>query len=108
MNLMRKIIWPKKAIFILFIFVLISPLGILANGDAWGEWDVSKWNVSNTWVEKASNLAYIWIAPFPDYTLPNLEEGIFSYLGYIVSAITGIIILLLATYLIIHLVVAKK
>ena len=108
MNLMRKITWPKKAILILFIFALLSPLGILTNGDAWGEWDISEWNVPNTWLKKASNLAYIWTAPFPDYTLPNLEEGFLPYLGYIVSAVIGIIILLVITYLIIHLMVTKK
>ena len=108
MNLRGKSIWPKKAILILFIFILVSPLGILANGDAWGEWDISEWNVSGAWIKKASNLAYIWTAPFPDYTLPNLEGGFSSYLGYIVSAILGVLILLLLTYLMIHLVVAKK
>ena len=108
MNSKKEFVWPKKPILILIIFMFLSPLGMLASGAAWGEWDVTEWHVPNNWVEKASSLAHIWMAPLPDYSIPNLNKGALPYLGYIVSAIIGVILLVAITYLISYLMVMKK
>jgi cobalt/nickel transport protein len=87
----------RKAIVVLAILILLTPLGLLAPGTAWGEWDISEWNVSESWKSVAEKMANIWSAPLPDYNLPGWEEGALPYLGYIISAIIGVVLIVLIT-----------
>jgi cobalt/nickel transport system permease protein len=92
------------------LFMLLSPLGLLAAGTAWGEWSAEDFadpagraaiatasgnfappaNVP-TGFEKLSNL---WNAPFPDYAPSFIQNQNF---GYILSAMmgTGLIVLII-------------
>jgi hypothetical protein len=100
--------WPRKAIIVMIIFIILTPLGILATGEAWGEWDISEWPVSNSWKNVATKIASIWSAPLPDYNIPSWESGILPYIGYIVSGVIGVIILIFVTYFIGYLIVRRK
>ncbi|MEI7845224.1 MAG: cobalt transporter CbiM [Chloroflexota bacterium] len=82
----------------LIILILASPLGLLAPGTAWGEWGTNE--LSNmglktipTGLEKLSTL---WGAPLAGYDLPILGN---TNLGYLLSAITGIILIALFVWL---------
>jgi len=87
----------RKAIVVLAILILLTPLGLLAPGEAWGEWSIEDWNVSESWKSVAEKMANIWSASLPDYNLPGWEEGALPYLGYIISAIIGVILIVLIT-----------
>lgn len=66
------------------ILALLSPLGLILPevfkaGDAWGEWGL---------------FPGIWNAPMPDYAFKGREQGGLAglSLGYIVSAVIGIVV----------------
>lgn len=71
--------------------VVITPLGLLAPGTAWGEWgaeELTKLGLS--FVPKGlSHLSGLWSAPMPDYDLPALGN---VSMGYILSAVVGVLI----------------
>jgi cobalt/nickel transport protein len=81
----------RKYIMILFILAIISPLGLLAQGTAWGEWGPEDMTQLLGYVPQGINQAQEWWkAIFPDYTIPYFgEEKIFESIGYICSAIIG-------------------
>lgn len=86
----------------LAVLMLITPLGLLAAGEAWGEWDAQEF--SNPEARQAiatasghvqppthapeglEKLSSIWTAPFPDYAPTFLKS---KNLGYILSAMFG-------------------
>ena len=90
--------WPKRAIIVMAIFIILTPLGILATGEAWGEWDISDWPVPKSWKSIATRIARIWNAPFQDYSLPSWNSGALQYIGYIISAVIGTVILIAVVY----------
>ncbi|MFH0917647.1 MAG: PDGLE domain-containing protein [Candidatus Omnitrophota bacterium] len=97
------------------ILILLSPLGLLLPehfkaGTAWGEWGINEIKKLAGYVpqgfEKLSNL---WNAPMPDYAFKGWEEKGLPHLSfaYIISAIVGIILVVLAILLIGKLLVKK-
>ncbi len=78
--------------------IVASPLGLLAPGTAWGEWGTQQLkhlgfqNVP-TGLEKLSGL---WGAPLARYDVPALGN---ANLGYILSAVLGIVIVALVIWL---------
>jgi cobalt/nickel transport system permease protein len=88
--------------------MLLTPLGLLAAGTAWGEWSAEDFRKTETrqQIEQASGQQYalekpptglerlskVWTAPIPDYAPSFLKS---EKLGYILSAMfgTGLIIL---------------
>ena len=74
------------------LLALLSPLGLLAVGGAWGEWDIAtiqeKIGFRPRGMEKAVREAPA--APIPDYEVPGLpEEGAGPGIGTIISALIG-------------------
>ena len=79
------------------IFILLSPLGLLASGTAWGEWDPKELAELDFMgkplgyipqgMEKGFNLDVL----FPDYAINGLPE----WFAYILSAIIGTAILVI-------------
>ena len=81
---------------------MLTPLGLLAGGSAWGEWSASQLADPAARQEMASaslrqapppvppagleRLATVWTAPFPDYAPPFLRS---RALGYVLSAMFG-------------------
>jgi len=89
----------------LALLALLSPLGLLASGSAWGEWSAS---------ELAGKLGFVpsgmtaggnsWSAPLGGYGLSNLS----SNAGYVLSAFAGIVIILAAFWLLERLLSANR
>jgi cobalt/nickel transport system permease protein len=82
--------------------MLLTPLGILAAGTAWGEWgtrDFSDPQMRQQIAASSGNIAppsqqpqglarlsSLWSAPFPQYAPPFLRRPAF---GYVMSAVFG-------------------
>ena len=86
----------------LAMLMILTPLGLLAAGTAWGEWTPADWRDSakRATIQRASGdaptpaeppaglarLSAFWTAPMPDYAPPLFRQPAF---GYILSALTG-------------------
>ena len=75
----------------LVFLALVSPLGLLAPGTAWGEWSTRElarlgFKSIPAGMEKISGL---WGAPMARYNLPVLGN---TSLGYLLSAVVGILV----------------
>ncbi len=82
----RYHLWPAWAA--LFLLALATPVGLLAQGDAWGEWGSDALGETLGFVpaglarlEEARLPAWL-----PDYTVPGLSEPA----GYVLTALLGI------------------
>jgi cobalt/nickel transport system permease protein len=85
----RRLRWVWAGVAIL---VLATPLGLLAPGTAWGEWttrELARLGIQSipTGMQKLSGL---WGAPLARYNLPVLGN---ASLGYLLSAILGILVI---------------
>ena len=87
-----------KPLYILIaILIVLTPLGLLASGTAWGEWGVDEMAslVSNgkmlgytpAGMEKGFSLASL----FPDYSMTGMPE----WIGYILSAVVGVALIVI-------------
>jgi cobalt/nickel transport system permease protein len=86
----------------LALLMILTPLGLLAAGTAWGEWGAEEFGDEKARLEIAQQamghplptaappgwhkLSQIWSAPLPDYAPPFLRNESF---GYILSAMLG-------------------
>ncbi len=77
---------------------LITPLGLLAPGTAWGEWSTHE--LTRMGMKDIPNgmekLAGVWGAPLARYNLPALGN---TSLGYVLSALVGILIVVVIVWL---------
>lgn len=77
---------------VLAALALLSPLGLLAAGTAWGEWGVGEvQSLVGAVPSGLERLGGVWSAPLPDYSLPFLHN---ATVGYIASAVLGIALLI--------------
>lgn len=92
----------------LAVLAILTPLGILAVGSAWGEWSVSDFlhpetrqQIANASAGQAppsqppaglQRLAPLWTAPFSRYAPPFLTN---SALGYMLSALIGMVLIII-------------
>lgn len=67
--------WPVYAL--LGALICAVPVGLIATGTAWGEWDVTEIGI-----QKKFDFASL----FPDYSVNGLPE----FAGYILSAVIGV------------------
>ena len=90
----------RKYIIIILFLIIISPLGLIAEGTAWGEWGSDDLKEVLGFVpigiERAEELSK---AIFPDYTIPFLGKNLESF-SYILSAIIGTFLVFSLTFLI--------
>jgi cobalt/nickel transport system permease protein len=89
----------------LAILVLAAPLGLLAPGTAWGEWgmeELVRLGIKSipAGLEKLST---IWGAPLAGYDLPILGN---ASLGYVLSALLGILVVALVVWLFMRLLIS--
>lgn len=91
----------------LAVLAILTPLGILAVGSAWGEWSVSDFlhpesrqQIANASAGQApplqppaglQRLAPLWTAPFSRYAPPFLKN---AALGYMLSAMVGMALII--------------
>ncbi|MEN6350287.1 MAG: PDGLE domain-containing protein [Syntrophomonas sp.] len=83
----------KKLWLGLIALVILSPLGLIAAGTAYGEWSLEELIKEVGFVPKGlEKLADLWShAPMPDYAVPGLEGSFVSSAGgYMISAVVGI------------------
>jgi cobalt/nickel transport protein len=97
------------------ILALISPLGIILPkwfnaGGAWGEWGLEEIEKLAGFVpEGMKHLAEKWKAPLPDYALPIQSKGLLvESLGYVLSALIGIALVVGVMYIITKLLGGRK
>jgi cobalt/nickel transport system permease protein len=79
------------------VLMLLTPLGILAAGTAWGEWSPKELPPVATQARAATSaaavpaglqrLSNLWTAPFPEYAPSFVRSRSF---GYLLSAMFGI------------------
>jgi cobalt/nickel transport system permease protein len=68
------------------LLMLLTPLGILAGGTAWGEWSPSQANAAGA-STGLQRLADVWTAPIPNYAPQFVKSPSF---GYLLSAMFGV------------------
>lgn len=69
--------------------MILTPLGILAAGSAWGEWAPDAFRSPPAGMQR---LAGFWVAPMPRYAPAFLKS---AQLGYLLSAMTGVGLIIL-------------
>lgn len=89
------------------ILVLVSPLGLIipalfGAGGAWGEWGLEEIEKLVGYVPAGmKKVSDTWKAPLPNYTVPGQSRGIVGEsLGYIMTAVIGVMLTAGAAYLI--------
>ena len=90
------------------ILALLAPLGLILPehfkaGSAWGEWGAEKMQKLVGYIPQGlAKLSSLWNAPLPDYAFKGWEEKGLSQLSfaYIISAVVGIVIIVLIVLLI--------
>ena len=78
----------KKIRYVLIALVVLSPLGLLAEGTAFGEWSADELAEMMNNVPAGIENGFSFEALFSDYTIPGTNIAI----GYILSAITALLI----------------
>lgn len=91
----------------LVVLAIVTPLGLLAPGTAWGEWgseELTQLGLKQipSGLERLSSL---WGAPLADYELPWLAN---ANLGYVISAVVGIVVVALVVWLFSMLLVSRR
>lgn len=83
------------------VLVILAPIGLVSTGTAWGEWGTDEIQAKLGYVPSGlERLSQVWKAALPDYSIPGLNKGIFhSSLGYILSAIVGIIFISMVIFI---------
>ena len=90
------------------ILIVLSPVGLFLPehfkaGSAWGEWGPDEVKELIGYIPQGlEKLSSFWNAPIPDYAFQGWEEKGLQYLSfaYIVSAVLGIGISILAVFVI--------
>jgi cobalt/nickel transport system permease protein len=85
---------PRRLWWAVGFLLLLTPLGVLATGTAWGEWSASELQNSRPQIAAASRhqeppsavpaglgkLASLWTAPFPGYAPDFIKNPVLGYL----------------------------
>ncbi|MGV8084558.1 MAG: cobalt transporter CbiM [Coriobacteriia bacterium] len=67
--------------------ILLSPIGVLAEGTAWGEWDTEQLQGALGYVPAGlGKLSTLWTAVMPDYSTPGVGNAM---IGYLIAALVG-------------------
>ena len=82
----------------LAVLIVASPLGLLAPGTAWGEWGTEQLSAMGlkSIPSGLQQLSGLWGAPLSGYDLPLLGN---ANLGYIFSAVLGIVVVSIVVWL---------
>ena len=80
----RSMRWLWAAVGVL---ILLTPIGVLAPGTAWGEWSPEEITGRIGYVPSGfEKLGSLWKAAMPDYATPGVSN---TLLGYLIAAIVG-------------------
>jgi cobalt/nickel transport system permease protein len=88
--------WLRGLWVALVVLIFLAPIGLLAPGTAWGEWNSKKLAAMGlSFVPKGlSQLEGLWGAPLRGYSIPLLGN---ASLGYIISAAVGVVVISVVT-----------
>ncbi len=87
----------RKLWIALLIMMLLSPLGLIATGTAFGEWGLDELQEEVGFIPQGlARLADFWQhSPMPDYSVPGAGDTfIQSAGGYMLSAAVGILLVI--------------
>ncbi len=85
----------KISIVAIIVLIILVPIGLIASGTAYGEWDTSYLNQTLGYIPSGlgSMAGHIWHAPLDGYDLPGQHDTIWTQMpGYYISAIIGIVV----------------
>jgi len=83
----------KKMAVALMVLVILTPLGLLAVGETFGEWGNEEIEEKLGYVPSGlEGLSSMWSAPMPDYAFSGDESTSGTVAAYLLSAIIGILI----------------
>jgi cobalt/nickel transport system permease protein len=81
-----------KPLYILIaVLAVLSPIGLLASGSAWGEWGIDEIKKLTGYIPRGMGKGFSFSSPLPNYAVGNISPVI----GYILSAAAGIAILII-------------
>jgi cobalt/nickel transport system permease protein len=80
------------------VLVVLSPIGLLAPGTAWGEWGAEELtSLGLSFIPRGlEKLSGLWGAPMPDYDIPALGN---TSISYVLSAMAGVILTIIIVWL---------
>ena len=92
---------------LVLILIILSPLGLFMPeyfkaGAAWGEWGADEIREMVGYIPQGlARLSEIWSAPIPDYSFRGWEEAdlLKQSIAYIISAVTGIVAVIILTFI---------
>ncbi len=88
---------------LLAVFIAAVPLGLLASGGAFAEWDKGELRKKLGYVPKGfARLGGHWHGLLPDYSW-NGASGVWTVVSYVVSALVGVAVLSAIVWLVIRL-----
>ena len=87
--------WQPLAI-LLAALIVLSPLGLLAGGAAWGEWATEEIEELVGFVPAGMEATTTWSGPLPEYEIAGLSPTV----SYILSALIGCAMIGLAVWLV--------
>lgn len=77
---------------LLIFMVMLSPLGLLASGTAWGEWGIEEISSMTGYIPKSMEKGFNFQSLMPDYAIFGTSDVV----GYILSAIIGILLIFIS------------
>lgn len=85
----------KAMLIPMVVLIVLTPLGLIATGTAWGEWSLEEMKEQLGYIPQGfAAMTDRWHALLPDYALPALGDGqVGATAGYILSAIVGILLI---------------
>ena len=85
----------------LLILVILTPLGLMATGDTFGEWSNKEVKEKLGFVPGGlEHLSSLWGAPLPDYAFQGEGSQHGAVTAYILSAVIGVVICIGILYLV--------
>jgi cobalt/nickel transport system permease protein len=85
----------RNYVIALALLAILTPLGLLAEGTAWGEWAPESLVQMTGFIPEGMKQAGIALPSImPDYSVKGLSEG----MGYLLSAVIGAIVIFLSTW----------
>jgi hypothetical protein len=81
---------------VLGVFIILSPLGLIATGTAFGEWGVDQLEEEAGFIPAGlAKMSNLWNhAPLPEYGIAGFDATLLqSAAGYILSALVGVVLI---------------
>lgn len=86
----------KPVYALIVVMILLSPIGLVASGTAWGEWGVDELQQMIGYVPQAIGSGFNFNSIMPDYKVAGIDPTT----GYIVSALAGTAVLFMLSSMI--------